>query len=208
MSETEDNKFQAMLEEYKTVSTELQQYTQEAMRCFPYAGILVALYLGLGIAGDAVQVSKLQSTIQEYVPYGFVLLTIYFLAMVYVREGLVKYRSYLEERINQFLGDDIMQFDSSFSPVVTERGYLKLGKAWYARIPTPPLFLGVIIAMASILVYTSDIIQKQTIVILCLLGACAITALYIYLIYPKLLDRIYKKGDLKNSRLTGKKDKE
>jgi cobalamin synthase len=205
MSDIEERKLkvQALLEEYKTVSTELKQYTQEAMRCFPYAGILVALYLGFGLSGDASRVSSIQATIQEYIPYGFVVLCAYFLAMVYVREGLVKYRSYLEERINQTLEDSVMQLDS-FSQIVTERGYLKMGRAWYARIPTPPLFLGLILILSSILVYTSDLIKKQTIVVLCLLGACAITAIYIYLIYPKLLDRIYKQDNLKKKNKLSK----
>jgi hypothetical protein len=45
MSEFDDKslKIQILLEEYKTISTELQQYTEEGMKSFPYAAILVAL---------------------------------------------------------------------------------------------------------------------------------------------------------------------
>jgi cytochrome bd-type quinol oxidase subunit 2 len=198
-TEEKEGKLQAALEEYKTVSAEFQQYTQEGMRCFAYAGILIALYLGLGITGDASQTTALQMKVQEYVPYGFVLLLVYFLSMAYVREGLGRYRAHLEARINGILGADIMQFDSKYSPAVTGQGFLKLGKAWYNRIPTPPLFLALLITAATIVVFTSDLIRRQTIVLLTMIGACAFTALYIYIIYPRLLDRTYNRV---NSDLT------
>jgi cytochrome bd-type quinol oxidase subunit 2 len=193
MTVIEENKLkiQALLEEYKTVNNELQQYTQEAMKCVPYGTILVALYLGFGLTGDANQISNLQAYAQEYIPYGFVIFVMYFLAMVYVRQGLVKYRSFIEDKVNQLFQVDVMQF-SDFSQIVTEHGYFQLGKAWYSRIPTPPLFLGIILAIASILLFTTDLIRKEKIIVLISLAACAIAALYIYLIYPRLLERTYK----------------
>jgi cytochrome bd-type quinol oxidase subunit 2 len=199
-------RFQALIEEYKNVSAELQQYTQEGMRSFPYAAVLIAVYLGWGLSGDPSQISRFETTIRVFVPYGFVLLCVYFLAMVYVREGLVKYQGYVEERINKIVGDDTMQFASKYSPTIMERGYLQMGTAWYSRIPTPPLFLGMVITMASLLVFSSDVIRKQTIVVLALLGACAVIAIYVYLIYPRLLDRIYRTRGF-NPPVRGRKEK-
>jgi hypothetical protein len=197
MNDIEDKKLkiEVLLEEFRTINGEAQLYTQETMKCFTYAAILIALYLGWGITGDSTQANSFMLKIQQYVPYGFVLLCVYFLVMAYIREGLMKYRGYLENKINQILEEDIMQWDTTFTAAIFERGYFTLGNAWYARVPTPPLFLGLLITMASLLIFTSDIIRRQTIVVLSLIGACAITALYIYFIYPKLIDRIYKQDD-------------
>lgn len=191
-SEDKKLELQILLEEYKTVSEELRIYVKEMIQCFPYAAILIAIYLGWGIAGDNNQAYSIANRIQEYVPYGFVLLSVYFLGLAYIRVGLSRYRAYLENKINEIAGNELMHWDSSFAYTVQSSGFLKLGEAWYARLPTPLLFLGFLIAAGSIIVFTSDIVHKQTVVILSLLLACGLTALYIFFVYPKLIDRANK----------------
>jgi len=204
----EDKKLelQILLEEYKTVSEELRIYVKEMIQCFPFAAILIGIYLGWGVSGDNNQAYSIANRIQEYVPYGFVLLSVYFLGLAYIRVGLSRYRAYLENKINEIVGSELMHWDSDFAYKVQSSGFLKLGEAWYARLPTPLLFLGFLIAASSIIVFTSDIVHKQTTIILFLLLACGLTALYIFFVYPKLIDRANKfLNNSKGSGLAGKK---
>ena len=81
-------KINLQLEEYRTVSTEVHLYIQESFRCFMYAAILGAIYLGRGGAADE---------IHQYIPYGFVLLVLYYFSIYYLGICLSRYRAKLEK---------------------------------------------------------------------------------------------------------------
>lgn len=185
---------QVLLQEYRTVSEEIRIYVQEMIKCFPYAAVLVALYLGWGIGGDQNQANSIANKIREYMPYGFVLLSVYFLGLAYVRVGLSRYRAHLERTINELAGKRLMGLDSSYLVAVQSTGFLRLGKPWYARVPTPLLFLGFLITAAGLAVFTTERIREETIIVLFLLVGCGLTALYVFFVYPSLVDRARKRS--------------
>jgi len=183
---------QVLLEEYRSVSEEIRIYLQEMIKCFPYAAIFIALYLGWGIEGQGLTSSSLASKIKEYVPYGFVLLSVYFLSLAYIRVGLSRYRASLEKKINDLAGNDLMLLDSKYVGNIQSMGFLRFGNSWYERVPTPMLFLGFLIMVTGLLVFSLDSIKRQTGVILALLFACVLITLYVFFIYPRLIDQANK----------------
>jgi len=184
-----------LLEEYHTVCDEIKMYVQETTRCLAFGAVLAGLYLGWG-TGSSSNPSDFSIKVREFVPYALVILVIYFLSIVYIRLGLCHFRSILENKINIAAGSTIMSFESEFLKKVQSRAYLRLGKSWYARLPTPMLLLGFLVAAAFFVLYLVDKIGNQKYVVLSLLSVCAIVAAFVFFGYPRLLEYLTKKGKI------------
>lgn len=178
---------QILLEDYRTVNEEILLYTKEMIRCFVYGAVLVAIYLGWAF-GSQNQDNSFSNRISEYIPYGFILLSIYFLSLAYIKIGLSQYKKLLENKINTIVGCKLLEFNTTYVPNIQSKGFLKIGKAWYAHLPTPMIFLGFLIAFAALLVFSIGNITNNKIIILSFLLACGLAGLYVFFIYPKLLN--------------------
>ena len=85
-----------------------------------------------------------------------------------------------------------MLLDSKYVGNIQSMGFLRFGNSWYERVPTPMLFLGFLIMVTGLLVFSLDSIKRQTGVILALLFACVLITLYVFFIYPRLIDQANK----------------
>jgi VIT1/CCC1 family predicted Fe2+/Mn2+ transporter len=185
-----------LLEEYRTVSQEIQLYLNEIIRCFLYATVLVGIYLGWGIA-DPNGISQITQKIANYIPYGFFILGIYFLSLSYIRLSLAGYRAILENKINKYVGSNLMNLNSKYLEAVHEKGTLRISKKWYGILPTPMIFLGILIFIASILIFFFSKIATNRYIILILMFLCGLVALYVFFVYPTILKKnsnFYKKA--------------
>lgn len=176
-----------LLKEYDVICEEIRMYIQEMIKSFIYGGVIVAVYLGVGISSQGPSASS-QPGFLYYLPYGFAVVALYFLVLSNIKANLVSQRKDIEERINIIFGHKIMTWDS-FMGRVQSRGYIKLGKLWYAKIPTPMLLLGFVIFGASIIVFAVEIETRNPSIIIGLYIVIGILAAYIFLVYPQLADK-------------------
>lgn len=180
--EVTNTKIKLLVEEYKTVSGELRLYVQETFRCIMYAAILVALFLGWG--------SDKVNNISEYMPFGFVLLVIYYLSIYYVSTCLSRYRADLEENINKFVDhDNLLGLDSFYNPRTRSKGRLNLGdNDHYNFWPTPLVLLLIILAASIVIVFVEKEMLNEKYFIMILLGLCCLIGFYIFYKTPKLIE--------------------
>lgn len=188
-----ESKIKILLEEYKTVNEEIKFYLHESTRCFILGAILIAIYLGWGV-GSPDQASGFSRKIHDYGPYAFIVLIIYFLSILYIRLGLSQFRANLEKKINKIANSELLSFESIYLRKFQSRSFLRLSDAWYARIPTPMLFLGFLVIAAFLFVYIFKGISNQKIIFYSLLSACILEVVYVFFIYPRLIERISKKN--------------
>jgi hypothetical protein len=178
---------QVLLEEYRTLNGELLLYVQEMIRCFVYLAILVGAYLGVGL-GVGNKQNGVISTIQQYLPYGLPVLALYFLVLSYIRIGLSTRRGILERKINELMGTELMGLDS-FTQRVQSRGFVSIGEAWYAKLPTPMPFLCILIFIGAVLIFgTGNVTYKSGVFFYSVL-ACGLLAVYVFFVYPWLAKR-------------------
>ena len=147
---------------------------------------MIAVYLGWGIVNPSTN-NEFIKKIGDYIPYGFLLLVIYFLSLSYIRLSLTTYRLTLEKRINSIIGENILNLHSTYLDSVQSKGFLRFSKKWYGILPTPMVLLGFLIFIGAIIVfYFSNITQNKNL-ILCLIIACGLVALYTFYIYPAIV---------------------
>jgi len=178
-------KIQCLLEEYKVVSEELNMFIQEMLRCFLYGAILLSVYLGfdLGMGGA-------KSNVITYLPYGFIMLVIYFLCLSYLNIGLVRYRAKIEIKINTMLGHPkLLEFDSYYNINIQSRGYIRLGNRWFQKIPSPFIILSFVIFIFICMLFVYNNIYFNINILIFAIIICFFLAIYIYFIYPRLLDK-------------------
>jgi hypothetical protein len=191
-SENETNlAAQALLESYKIVSTEIQLFLKEKIKCFLYAAILMALYLGVGIGKDAEVLQK----VSNYLPLGFIMLIAYFLILQYISMVLIQYRGSLEMRINKLLGQSLIDLDSRVTKDTQRYGYLKKGGRALTKIPSPSLFFGLIAAIIVFIIFIDIELIKIPALKFLLLGLCSIMAIYVFFIFPKFLEKKIHDGE-------------
>jgi|GEM_PF-4044706 len=185
--EDRERDLQVLLEEYRMINNEILLYLKEMIRCFVYAAILVGVFLGVGVgAGD--DKGSILKEIQQYLPYGLPVLAVYFLVLSYIRIGLTSRRWALEKRVNALMGSELLGLES-FAARVQSHGFIKIGRAWYAKLPTPMLLLGLLIFAGAALVFgVGGITYEGSLFFYCLL-ACGLLALYVFFIYPRLAKR-------------------
>jgi len=181
-------KGQILIETYKIVSTEILLYLKEIIRCFAYASILIALYLGLGIEES----SKIVKEIRNYIPYGFFILTIYFLSLSYIRLSLTIYRVSLEKQIKDIV-PDFIGLETNHLTKFQRFGFLKLSDKKLSMIPTPMIFLGIITVLVIFMIFKGHIIGQLSILNLILFFLCFFITIYVFFVYPFLAKKVLKK---------------
>lgn len=193
-------KIDILVEEYKRANSDMSIFLREILRTLLYGAILLALYLGIGL--DLGSNSNSQKQIfREYLPYGFVVLIVYFLSLQYMRISLSRYLAGIEKRINAMLKDDVLCLDSWFVPNVQSEGRLRLGNKWYQNFPTPMGLLGIVIAFAVFAVFVLERTFNHRLALIVLFSLCGLIAIYVFFVLPKLLDKIIMRrfaGDSKD----------
>lgn len=185
MSTKEEMNFknQVLLENYKIVSTEIYIYLKEKMRCFLYASILMALYFGVGIEKEAELLQKLRS----YIPFGFLILIVYYLGISYWCMALMQYRASIEQKINKLYGKPLITLDSYITDKIHRYGFLQIGEKKFAKIPSPQFFLGIIASSILFIMLIGIELPKESSIKFVLLGICFLLAIYVFFLFPKLV---------------------
>lgn len=124
-----------------------------------------------------------------------ILLIAYFLSVAYLYIGATRYKGIIENKINVILDSNILEYDSKFKPQIVTSGFLIFGKKWYQKFPAPNLLLGImLVATFSILFYSEDSIKNINLALL-LLVICSFIALYVFIIFPILINKKFKNFD-------------
>ena len=174
-----DKRVDILLAEYRAVSQELTLYISELFRCVLYGAALAAAYIGIGLSSR-----EELSQMQRYVPYAFVLLIVYFLAISTIRINLSGQRAALETALNRVAGvDGLLSWESSVAKALQSRGVMR----WRGRrIPTPMLLLGIILVASAFGLLATNVNRPEQPVVAAALLACTVLAGYVFFWYPQV----------------------
>jgi len=184
-------KYNILIEEYKRVGNEVAIYTKEMMKTFIYGSTLVGIYFGWGLHIDD-NSSQLSQNIQSALPYAFFLLAMYFLSLSYIKISLMRFIADIENKINNVAYENLLTLESVYRQNVLSRGFVRFGKAQLACLPTPVVFFGILVAFALLTVFITDAIESHKAITLAMLFACGFGAIYVFFVYPRILDKAIK----------------
>lgn len=192
-----ENEFrcQVYLEVYKIVSNEILLYVKEIIKCFSYLAVLIALYLGLGIKED----STIANEIRNYIPYGCIILAIYFLSLSYIRLSLTMYRASIESRIKETIDPTFMGLESDYINKIQRFGFIRLDKQKFMFIPTPMLFLGIAFIFIIYLVLKGQLVGKDVTLTTIFFVFCVLLTLYVFFLFPLFAKKILNVNKTENN---------
>ena len=195
-----EKKIDILWEAYKLFDEESGRLEKEMLRCFIYAAVVIAIPFGVTKLGGDKNIGATIEKTKRLVPFAIILVYYYYLTLMYFVICISIYKSGIEKKINDLVGDsNFINYNSLFTDKIYSKVLLPI---WKKRlIPSPNLILAFLILGAIITVtFSEDLLPAGgwSIVFYLICGFTVFITLYVFFHLSEVVKKDWDKAQRNN----------
>ena len=193
-------KIDILWEGYKLFDEESGRLEKEMLRCFIYAAVVIAIPFGVTKLGGDENIGATIEKTKRLVPFAILLVYYYYLTLMYFVICISIYKSGIEKKINDLVGDNnFINYNSLFTYKIYSKVLLPI---WKKRlIPSPNLILAFLILGAIITVtFSEDLLPagEWSIFFYLICGFTVFITLYVFFHLSEVVKKDWDKAQRNN----------